>query len=337
MLKITVGIDGDYHTIDEALQAVPYNEEALICVSEGLYREKLFFEKKNITIEGTGENKTVISWGDGAKDIMPDGTKRGTFRSYTLFAGGESVRIKNLTVENNAGSGKKAGQALAVYADAQNVYMENVCLKGHQDTLFMSPLPESVRQPGGFFGPRHLTERRLTRQYYKNCKITGDVDFIFGGADAVFDSCEIVVNDREKEENREADNAVDITPKKGFINGYITAPCENPGKLGIVFKDCVIRGEEGIAEGSVFLGRPWRPTGKTVYINCEFDESIHLRRFSEWGSIEAEGSEAFFAEYNSRSLDGSALDLKDRNPWIRLLTDDEAEDFIQKINESFQQ
>ena len=37
------------------------------------------------------------------------------------------------------GDGEKAGQALAVYADASRVLMENVNLYGNQDTLFTAP------------------------------------------------------------------------------------------------------------------------------------------------------------------------------------------------------
>ena len=43
MLTITVGRnDEDYTTIQEALNSIPYNTEAEIIISEGIYREKLF-------------------------------------------------------------------------------------------------------------------------------------------------------------------------------------------------------------------------------------------------------------------------------------------------------
>ncbi len=324
MLTLTVGPEGEYHTIGEALQAVPYGEEALIRISEGVYREKLFFEKRRITLCGAGAGRTVITWNDGAKDLLPDGTKRGTFRSYTLFAGGEAVCLRDLTVENSAGPGNVAGQGLAVYADADRVFMERVSLSGYQDTLFCAPLPQSVRQPGGFFGPRHLCERKLTKQYYRDCEITGDIDFIFGGADAVFEGCRITVRNRDAELCKPDVFHEEQPDSKPRINGYIAAPCESRGELGLAFVNCHIRGEEGIREGSVFLGRPWRPEGKAVYIDCTFDESIHPRRFSEWGRIEAESSEAFFGEYGSLSEKGEKLSLSGRNPWVRVLTDDEA-------------
>ena len=67
--------------------------------------------------------------------------------------------------------------------------MENVNLYGNQDTLFTAPLPLQEREQNGFRGPRENTPRLDTVQYYKNCTIRGNIDFIFGGANAVFDTC----------------------------------------------------------------------------------------------------------------------------------------------------
>ena len=306
-MHISVGPDGDYRTIGEAIQAAHYDSDVIIEIAEGTYREKLYIEKKNITLKGAGPDRTVITYSDGAKDIMPDGSRRGTFRSQTVFLSGEYCEIRDLTIENGAGTGMEAGQALAVYADASRVYMENVILSSHQDTLFVAPLPTSERQPGGFFGPRMLNDRLHTVQYYKNCVIKGDVDFIFGGADAVFDECEIIVCDRGEE-----------------INGYITAPSENLGKLGLCFRRCLIHGQSDDMAGTVFLGRPWRPTGRAVFMECRYDECIHKKRFSEWGTVEAAESEAFFAEYRPTDMSGADIDIKDRNPWVLKLDDSEA-------------
>ena len=45
--------------------------------------------------------------------------------------GGRRAEVRDLTVENTAGDGAKAGQALAVYPDAARVFMENVTLLGN--------------------------------------------------------------------------------------------------------------------------------------------------------------------------------------------------------------
>lgn len=316
MIDIHVGgANSDFNTISEAIASVPYEEKAVIHIAEGVYHEKLFSEKKDITFIGEGLSKTVIEYGDGAFDLMPDGSKRGTFRSYTAFFGGERVTVKDLTIINNAGDGRTAGQAIAVYADAAVCFFENVALLAHQDTLFMSPLPLAERQKGGFTGPREDSPRLLTKQYYKNCIITGDVDFIFGGADAVFDNCKINCYDRQEE-----------------INGYITAPSESFGDLGMVFRNCRIQGAAGCAKGSVFLGRPWRNESKVVFLNCIMDDSINPLRFSGWGGVTKEEN-AFFGEYGSRYEDGSPVDISGKNSWIADIDDSTAKDINTKAQE----
>lgn len=187
---------GDFSTIQEAVEAVPYEESAVIRIGEGVFCEKVFCEKRDITLVGAGIDRTILKFDDYANEIMEDGQKRGTFRSYTAFFGGKRVVVRDMTIKNTAGDGRVMGQALAVYADADVCLFENVKMTGCQDTLFCAPLPRTARQKNGFLGPRMIADRRLTKQYYKNCQITGDVDFIFGGADAVFDDCVITCNDR---------------------------------------------------------------------------------------------------------------------------------------------
>ena len=46
MLRISVGRNGEnYSTIQEALDAVPYDTPAEIVISEGIYREKRVYSK----------------------------------------------------------------------------------------------------------------------------------------------------------------------------------------------------------------------------------------------------------------------------------------------------
>ena len=193
MLTVTVAQDGsgDFASIAEAVLAVPYEEEALVQVGPGIYREKLVCEKQDITLIGAGPDKTCIVWGDGGRLPHPDGRPTHTFRSYTAFFSGERLRVEDLTIENDAGPGAQVGQAVAAYVDSAHAAFVNVRLLGNQDTLFCAPLPEKEREKDGFLGPRGLAPRRPTAQYYQHCEIAGDIDFIFGGADALFEQCTI--------------------------------------------------------------------------------------------------------------------------------------------------
>jgi pectinesterase len=311
---------GDYSVIQEAIDAVPYDESAVIEIGTGVYREKIFCEKKDITLVGAGMAETVIDYDDYANEVMPDGSKRGTFRTYTAFFGGKKVTVRDMTIRNSAGDGRVVGQAVAVYADADVCKFEKVKMTGCQDTLFCAPLPVAARQQNGFMGPRMMTERRLTKQYYKNCEIVGDVDFIFGGADAVFDDCVITCNDRMFGRSSAGVSAGSATTASGascsgvdkdqidvserIINGYITAACGLKDNLGFVFRNCTITGASGCEKGSVFLGRPWREEARTVFLNCTMDDSIAPERFSGWGGITKDEPDTFYGEFGTRIAAG---------------------------------
>ena len=193
MLTITVAQDGsgDFASVSEAVLAVPYACAAEIRIGPGVYREKLVCEKQDITLIGAGMESTRIVWGDGGKLPHPDGRPTHTFRSYTAFFRGIELRVRDLTIENDAGPGAKVGQAVAAYVDCSHTLFENVRLLSNQDTLFCAPLPEKEREKDGFLGPGRFAPRRPTAQYYRHCEIAGDIDFIFGGADALFEQCTI--------------------------------------------------------------------------------------------------------------------------------------------------
>ena len=120
MLTITVAQDGsgDFASIAEAVLAVPYEEEALVQVGPGLYREKLVCEKRCITLRGAGADRTRLVWGDGGKLPHKDGRPTHTFRSYTAFFSGGTLCVEDMTIENDAGPGAQAGQAVAAYVDS---------------------------------------------------------------------------------------------------------------------------------------------------------------------------------------------------------------------------
>ncbi|MDD3428598.1 MAG: pectinesterase family protein [Oscillospiraceae bacterium] len=282
MLEIYVAQDktGDFVTITEAVNSVPYGTTATIFIAAGVYCEKIFCEKKNLILIGAGTDQTVLTWNDGGKQPHCDGRKKGTFRSYSIFLGGEHITVKNLTISNTAGDGRIVGQAIAAYVDADTAYFENVHLLGRQDTLFCAPLPLQEREENGFLGPRHLTARKATAQYYKNCFISGDVDFIFGGADAVFDTCEIFSYNRDS-----------------AVNGYVAAPCTPAQGIGFIFINCHFT--SNCPPHSVYLARPWRSLAKAAFLNCCLDAHIHSQGFAGWGDVLKAEPETTFVECES--------------------------------------
>ena len=305
MLTITVAQDGsgDFASVSEAVLAVPYDCRAEIQIGPGTYREKLVCEKQDIALLGAGMDETRIVWGDGGKLPHPDGRPTHTFRSYTAFFRGIELRVRDLTIENDAGPGAKVGQAVAAYVDCSHTLFENVRLLSNQDTLFCAPLPEKEREKDGFLGPGRFAPRRPTAQYYRHCEIAGDIDFIFGGADALFEQYTI----------RTVNNHLPAS--------YVTAPSGRADGLGFVFWDCDFVSDDCPA-GTVFLGRPWRPTGKTAVLDCRLGAHIAPEGFSPWQS-RTDSDLACFAEAGSTG-EGAAA----RGAWVKQLDSQQAEELL---------
>ena len=307
MLCITVAQDGsgDFASISEAVLAVPYDCPAQIRSGAGIYREKLVCEKKDIALQGAGADCTRLVWGDGGKLPHPDGRPTHTVRSYTAFFSGERLRVEDLTIENDAGPGAKAGQAVAAYVDSAHAVFEKGRLLGNQDTLFCAPLPEKEREKDGFLGPRGLAPRRASAQYYHDCEIAGDIDFIFGGADALFEQCTL----------RTVDNHIP--------HSYVTAPSGKADGLGFVFWDCDFVSD--CPAGSVYLGRPWRPEGKTAVLDCRLGAHIAPEGFSPWND-RADTNLAAFAEAGSNGPGAVP-----RPGWVHALTASQAAELLARV------
>ncbi len=250
MLRITVGKETeDYTTIQEALDAIPYTVKAEIEIHPGIYKEKIFSDKRDLTIRGIGN--VVITWGDSSREILDRNMKRGTFRSYTAFFSGEKLLVENITFANTAGSRDTAGQALALYLDVDEASLLSVKLEGQQDTLFLAPLPEKEREANGFYGPRHLLPRRRCRTYVKDSLIIGTSDYIFGGGDALFEDCEI----------------------RNIDQGIAVAPSGEADWDGFAFRHCRFFTMYPDRDES-FLMRPWRKDGKASFVDCTFDDKF---------------------------------------------------------------
>ena len=294
----------------EAIYPAPIAEitPAIIHIAPGIYREKLVLERPNVTLLGESAEKTILVYGDYAFDLMEDGSKRGTFRTATFRIHTHDICAKNLTFQNDSGSGCVVGQALALYVDGDRNSFYHCRLIGSQDTLFTAPLPKKEAQPGGFTGPGQDKPRTMGRQYYENCYIQGDVDFIFGGAVAYYNKCTLFSKKPEP-----------ISSQALHHNtyGYITAAStfeEEP--YGYVFKDCKL--ESDCPPATVFLGRPWREFAKTVFLNCEMGEHIRPEGWNDWGKTHGH---FYYAEYCST---GPGASPETRADFSHQLSDEEA-------------
>lgn len=315
-----------FPSVTQALQSLPQGESTpvTIAIDPGIYHEKITVNRPFVTLTGCGLQAadTVLSYDDYANRIMEDGSKTGTFRSYSLFVDAHDVTLRNLTVENASGDSPTHGQAIALYADGDLLTVDSCRILGHQDTLFTGPLPEKELVKGGFIGPKQFSPRLKTRQFYKNCYICGDVDFIFGGAAACFEACTIESLRRfpDAEPTQKDDSRRDADPP---VQGYVTA-ASTPGdqEYGYVFVRCRLISED-CPKASVYLGRPWRNFAKTVFIDCSFGPHIHPALFHDWNKEEARKSVFYgiFTEQEKEAFPGRA-------DFVRLLTEEQANAYV---------
>lgn len=308
LFEVSLEREGAYRSISAALEAaercVPdATVPVRVLVAPGEYRERVEIRRPHVTLEGETADSVRIVGGLGAKMPSEDGSgqdgRLGTFRTYTVLVDADDVTLAGLTIENNAGDGREVGQAIALYADGDRLVVDACCIKGHQDTLFLGPLPPREAKPGGFIGPKQFAPRRVGRQYFRRCRIEGDVDFIFGGACAYFEGCEI------RSLNRNMD-----------VNGYVTAASTPEGEpYGFVFHGCSFTAAQDVAPDSVYLGRPWREWAQTVLIDCWLGQ--HIKREGWWDWAKPAAHER--AHYAGASLHGPANDAENWAPWAHEL------------------
>lgn len=303
MIHISQDGSGDFKTIQEALDSLPADNKTqqVLYIHKGFYQEQITVKVPYVTLLGEDAASTVLSYGLYARMEMEDGTKRGTFRTYSCLVDTHDFTARNLTFENSAGPGTKVGQALALYADGDRLFFDCCRFLGGQDTLFTGPLPPKEIEPGGFIGPKQFSPRINGRHYYKNCYLEGDIDFIFGSATAYFEGCTFF----SKYTGRE-------------ISSYVTAASTPQGQeYGYVMESC--RFESDGPAHSAYLGRPWREYAKTVLLNCYMDQHICEEGWHDWNK-EAAHTLSFYGEYNSY---GPGAVMEKRPDWVRRLTKQE--------------
>lgn len=274
--------------LQAAIDALPADGTAVtIRLEAGVYREKVELRRPHTTLVGAGADKTCLTWCSGATEIMPDGKKRGTFRTATLLINAEDCALQGVTVENTAFPREEVGQAIALYVDGDGFQCDDCVLRSCQDTLFTAPLPPREVQKDGFIGPTQFLPRIPQRQVYRHCRIQGDIDFIFGGAAAWFEECDIV----------SIDGLRDHGDKKEPALGFCTAASTPEGQaFGYVFHHCRFMGQ-GVPDGVIYLGRPWREFAKTVLLECDLGPHIRPEGWHDWNKPVFHEA-GYYAEYH---------------------------------------
>jgi pectinesterase len=289
-----------FPSLKAAIEAAPGNATSphRIFVGPGRWHEKLHIDKPFIHLIGAGVHRSLLTYNDYA-GLEFEGKPIGTMRTATLTVRAPDFSATHLTIENAfdylsylnrlrdtlTTSGAQA-VALMLSGNADRSRIANCSIDGFQDTLLVD----------------------TGRSYFTECKVSGNVDFIFGAGRAFFERCEIVSRRR---------------PGDGR-QGIISAPSTlSTQEHGLVFDRCRLTKQAGMPANSVALGRAWRPTrdfpdgrygdpravGSAVYRNCWMDDHIAREGWDPMYYGARDGSrlalqpqDARFFEYQNRGL-----------------------------------
>lgn len=157
-----------------------------------------------------------------------------------------------------------------------------------------------------FTGWQDTLRSEQGRHLFYNSYVEGHVDFIYGKGTAYFENATIVAK----------------------AGGYLTAQAREGATEtnGYVFQNATITGASGVANGSVYLGRPWQAYSRSVFIDSQMSPVINTTGWSTWPG-NSNHLTAYFAEYNSRDLSGNPINVAGRAAWSKQLTATEAEAF----------
>lgn len=248
------GVNGAFPTVQSAVDAVAGQTEtgrANIFIAPARYVERVTVDKPFVTFIGQGATPADVNISFNGTQVFPLlGETISISDSATAFM------ARNLTFENSTPD-RNVTQALAVGTFADRAIFDNVRFLGYQDTLVVDG---------------------RARQYFRNSFVTGDADFIYGDATAVFDRCTIESTDR------------------GWITAADTALVT---ANGLIFLDCKLVGgtdrnpsDDGTSApiNSVFLGRPWfflpsQQMPSVTYIRTRMGPHIARAGWDPWNEI----------------------------------------------------
>lgn len=287
--SFTVAQDGsgNFKTIQEAVNAFRDHSQVRVTlyVKNGIYAEKLVIPswKPNIHLVGESREGVIITGNDFSGKPYPGGKDRTGNEKFSTYT------------------------SYTVLVDAPDIIIENMTI---QNTAGRVGQAVALHVEGDRFILKNCSLRgnqdtlyaaaEESRQYYENCSIEGTTDFIFGKATVVFRRCTI----------------------KSLSDSYITAAATPAYQAyGFVFFDCKLIADPSATK--VFLGRPWRPNAKTVFIRTEMGSHILPVGWDNWRNPDNEKT-AFYTEYGSTGPGG---DRSKRVAWSKQLSTKEAQQY----------
>ena len=285
---------GEFRNINEAIEVcrafMEYHK--VIFVKKGTYKEKLVIPQwlTNIEICGEDRDNTIITWDDHANIPM-------AFSNWPLA-------ISQQPIANSQQPKLGTFRTFTLKIQGSKITLKNITVENNAARLGQAVALHTEGDRLTFINCRFLghqdtiyTGNAKTQLFFKDCYIEGTTDFIFGPSTAWFEGCDIFCK----------------------ANSYITAastPQDVP--YGYIFDNCRITCDKDVDK--VYLGRPWRDYGYTLFMNCELPREIRPEGWHQWRPEAVKT--ARYMEYNNRG-EGAATDQ--RVSWSRQLTKKEAQ------------
>nr|XP_043614318.1 pectinesterase 3-like [Erigeron canadensis] len=268
--NVTVATDGsgDVTTINGAMEMVPQksNTRFVIYVKEGEYLENVVVNKSlwNVMVYGDGMDKSIVS---GSLNKV-DGVA--TFFTATFGVSGKGFIAMDMGFKNTAGAIKEQAVAMRSSSDLSVFY--RCSFDAFQDTLY----PHSKRQ------------------FYRDCNITGTVDFIFGDSSVVLQNCMIM-------------------PRQPLPKQFVTITAQGKKdeneNTGISIQKCELTPLDNLT-APTYLGRPWKDHSTTVIMQSRIGGGfLNPLGWAEWDQGVEPPASIFYAEHHNTGP-GSAVDKR---------------------------
>ena len=281
---------GEFRTVDEAIEVcrafMDYHK--VIYIKKGIYKEKLIIPQwlQNIELCGEDRDETIITYDDHANVKIILGKASPHEQAMGTF------RTYTLKIEAND-------------ITLKNLTIENNSARLGQAVALHTEGDRLIFVNCRFIGHQDTvyTGMPYTRLFFKDCYICGTTDFIFGPSTAWFEDCTI----------------------ESLINSYVTA-ASTPADAtyGYIFNKCQLIAKNGVDK--VYLGRPWRDYGYTLFMNCDLGAHIRPEGWHHWEKQRE--LTARYLEYNNH---GVGAQPEQRVSWSRQLTKREVQQITPAI------
>ncbi|MDX2935079.1 pectinesterase family protein [Streptomyces ipomoeae] len=231
---------GDFTTVQAAVTAASGSGYTLV-IAPGVYRETVAVSVARTEMTWIGASgdarDVVVVYDNAAGTPKPGGGTYGTTGSATTLVQADGFTARDITFANDwlrADHPEITGtQAVAIKVQGDRSAFHRCRFLGHQDTLYADSMALTT----------------FARQYYRDCYVEGDVDFVFGRATAVYERCHFRTLNR--------------TDLAAAPYGFVFAPSTagaNP--LGYLVTGSRVTSEA--PDGYYKLARPWVPSSDTT-------------------------------------------------------------------------